>query len=159
MNYDGPVLTDSGGFQVFSLARPKDITEDGVTFKSHIDGSKLFLTPELSIKIQNNIDSDIAMVFDECPPASADYNYLKNSLERTLRWAERCKAAHNNEKQSLFGIIQGGYFKDLRKYSAQETVKIGFDGYAIGGVANDNESKEEIIKQLNIVLLIYLIIR
>ena len=146
MNYDGPVLTDSGGFQVFSLARPKDITEDGVTFKSHIDGSKLFLTPELSIKIQNNIDSDIAMVFDECPPASADYNYLKNSLERTLRWAERCKAAHNNEKQSLFGIVQGGYFKDLRKYSAQETVKIGFDGYAIGGVANDNESKEEMYK-------------
>ena len=104
MNYDGPILTDSGGFQVFSLVKnKKDITEEGVHFKSHIDGQKLFLTPELSIQIQNKLDSDIAMSFDECPPASADHEYLKNSLERTLRWAERGKKVHSNENQSLFG--------------------------------------------------------
>ncbi len=148
MNYDGPILTDSGGFQVFSLAKPKDITEEGVTFKSHINGDKLFLTPEASIAIQNKLDSDIAMSFDECPPASADYEYMKNSIERTLRWAKRGKEVFNNPNQSLFGIIQGGYFSDLRKYSAIETVKIGFDGYAIGGVANDNESKEEMYKAI-----------
>ncbi|MDD4795443.1 MAG: tRNA guanosine(34) transglycosylase Tgt [Bacilli bacterium] len=148
MNYDGPILTDSGGFQVFSLANPKNITEEGVTFKSHINGDNLFLTPEKSIEIQNKLDSDIAMSFDECPPASASYEYMKKSLERTLRWAKRGKAVHNNPKQSLFGIIQGGYFEDLRKYSAEETVKIGFDGYAIGGVANDNESKEEMYKAI-----------
>lgn len=148
MNYDGPILTDSGGFQVFSLANPKDITEEGVTFKSHINGDKLFLTPEVSIGVQNKLDSDIAMSFDECPPASADYDYMKNSIERTLRWAKRGKAVHSNPKQSLFGIVQGGYFEDLRKYSAEETVKIGFDGYAIGGVANDNESKEEMYKAI-----------
>ncbi len=149
MNYNGPILTDSGGFQVFSLAKPKDISEKGVTFKSHIDGKKLFLTPELSIQIQNNIDSDIAMCFDECPPANNDYNYMKNSIERTLRWAKRSKKAHQNKKQSLFGIIQGGYFEDLRKYSAKETMKIGFDGYAIGGVANDNESKEQMYEAVD----------
>ncbi|MDD4187821.1 MAG: tRNA guanosine(34) transglycosylase Tgt [Bacilli bacterium] len=148
MNYDGPILTDSGGFQVFSLANPKDITEEGVTFKNHINGDKLFLTPEKSIEIQNKLDSDIAMSFDECPPASASYEYMKKSIERTLRWAERGKVVHNNPKQSLFGIIQGGYFEDLRKYSAEKTVKIGFDGYAIGGVANDNESKEEMYKAI-----------
>lgn len=148
MNYDGPILTDSGGFQVFSLANPKNITEEGVTFKSHINGDKLFLTPEKSIEIQNKLDSDIAMSFDECPPASADYDYMKNSIERTLRWAVRGKNVHSNPRQSLFGIIQGGYFEDLRKYSAEETVKIGFDGYAIGGVANDNESKEEMYKAI-----------
>lgn len=146
MNYDGPILTDSGGFQVFSLANPKDITEEGVTFKSHINGDKLFLTPELSITIQNKLDSDIAMSFDECPPASATREYMEKSIERTLRWAARGKAAHNNPLQSLFGIVQGGYFEDLRKYSAIETVKLDFDGYSIGGVANDNESKEEMYK-------------
>ena len=148
MNYDGPILTDSGGFQVFSLANPKDITEEGVTFKSHINGDKLFLTPEKSIAIQNKLDSDIAMSFDECPPASADYDYMKKSIERTLRWAQRGKNIHNNPRQSLFGIIQGGYFEDLRKYSAIETVKMNFDGYSIGGVANDNESKEEMYKAI-----------
>lgn len=148
MNYDGPILTDSGGFQVFSLAEPKNITEDGVTFKSHINGDTLFLTPEKSMEIQNKLDSDIAMCFDECPPASADYDYLKNSLERTIRWAKRCKDSFNNPNQSLFGIIQGGFYKNLRKYSALETVKLDFDGYAIGGVANDNESKEDMYKAI-----------
>ncbi len=143
MNYHGPILTDSGGFQVFSLAKPKDITEEGVHFKSHIDGSKLFLTPEKSIEIQNKLDSDIAMSFDECPPASASYEYMKNSIERTLRWAKRGKDVHSNPRQSLFGIVQGGAYEDLRKFSAIETVKLDFDGYSIGGVANDGESKED----------------
>lgn len=148
MNYRGPILTDSGGFQVFSLARPKDITEEGVYFKSHIDGSKLFLTPEKSIEIQNKLDSDIAMSFDECPPASATYEYMKNSIERTLRWAKRGKKVHSNPRQSLFGIVQGGPYKDLRKFSATETVKLDFDGYSIGGVANDGESKEDMYKAI-----------
>ena len=149
MNYDGPILTDSGGFQVFSLAKPKDISEDGVKFKSHIDGSMLFLTPEKSIEIQNKLDSDIAMSFDECPPASINYDYMKNSVERTIRWAKRGKKVHNNIKQSLFGIVQGGPYKDLREFSAKETVKIGFDGYSIGGVANDGESKEDMYKAID----------
>ena len=150
MNYDGPILTDSGGFQVFSLVKnKKDIMEEGVKFKSHIDGKKLFLTPELSIQIQNKLDSDIAMSFDECPPASADHEYLKNSVERTLRWAKRGKEAHNNSNQSLFGIVQGGPHEDLRKYSAVETVKMDFDGYSIGGVANDGESKEDMYKAID----------
>lgn len=135
MHYDGPILTDSGGFQVFSLAKPKDITEEGVTFKSHINGEKLFLTPEKSIQIQNKLDSDIAMSFDECIPYPATYEYAKASTERTLRWARRGKAVFNNPRQSLFGIVQGGEYESLRKYSAEETVKLGFDGYAIGGTS------------------------
>lgn len=151
MNYDGPILTDSGGFQVFSLAKDKkkDIVEEGVHFKSHLDGRKLFLTPELSIQIQNKLDSDIAMSFDECPPASADYNYLKNSVERTLRWAKRGLEVHQNPNQSLFGIVQGGAYEDLRKFSAIETVKMNFDGYSVGGVANDGESKEDMYKAID----------
>lgn len=151
MNYQGPILTDSGGFQVFSLVKnkKKDITEDGVHFKSHIDGKKLFLTPEISIQIQNKLDSDVAMSFDECPPASASYEYLKNSVERTLRWAKRGKAVHSNPNQALFGIVQGGAHEDLRKYSAVETVRLDFDGYSIGGVANDGESKEDMYKAID----------
>ncbi len=151
MHYDGPILTDSGGFQVFSLAKnkKKDIVEEGVHFKSHLDGKDLFLTPELSIEIQNKLDSDIAMSFDECPPASASYEYLKNSIERTLRWAKRGKDVHRNERQSLFGIVQGGAYEDLRKFSAIETVKMDFDGYSIGGVANDGESKEDMYKAID----------
>ena len=148
MNYNGPILTDSGGFQVFSLAKPKDISEEGVHFKSHIDGSSLFLTPEKSIEIQNKLDSDIAMSFDECPPASATYEYMKNSVERTLRWAKRGKIAHKNPNQSLFGIVQGGFYEDLRRYSAEETVKLDFDGYSIGGVANDGENKDAMYKAI-----------
>ena len=135
MNYDGPILTDSGGFQVFSLAKKKDISEEGVVFKSHINGEKLLLTPEKSIMIQNKLDSDIAMSFDECIPYPASYDYVKNSVDRTLRWAKRGKEAFNNPRQSLFGIVQGGEYQDLREYSAKETVKIGFDGYAIGGTS------------------------
>ena len=135
MNYDGPTLTDSGGFQVFSLAKPKDISEDGVKFKSHIDGRKLFLTPEKSIEIQNKLDSDIAMSFDECAPYPATREYIENSMRRTIRWAKRGKAVFNNQNQSLFGIVQGGEFEDLRRESAIKTVEIGFDGYSIGGTS------------------------
>ena len=148
MNYNGPILTDCGGFQVFSLAKPKDITEDGVHFKSHIDGSKLFLTPELSIEIQNKLDSDIAMSFDECPPYPVTHEYMKNSVERTLRWAERCKKVHSNPRQSLFGIVQGGEFEDLRRKSAEETVKMNFDGYSIGGTSV-GEDKDTMYKMID----------
>ena len=147
MNYDGPILTDSGGFQVFSLARPKDITEEGVMFKSHLNGEKLFLTPEKSIDIQNKLDSDIAMSFDECIPYPASYEYVKKSTERTLRWAIRGKKVHANENQSLFGIVQGGEYQDLREYSAKETVKIGFDGYSIGGTSV-GEGKDVMYKMI-----------
>ena len=150
MNYDGPILTDSGGFQVFSLVKnkEKDITEEGVTFKSHIDGSKMFLTPEKSIQIQNKLDSDIAMSFDECPPYPSTYEYMKKSVERTLRWAARGKKVHTNENQSLFGIVQGGEFEDLREYSCKETVKMDFDGYSIGGTSV-GEDKDTMYKMID----------
>ena len=150
MNYKGPILTDSGGFQVFSLAKNKerDICEEGVHFKSHLDGSRLFLTPEKSIEIQNKLDSDIAMSFDECPPYPVSYEYMKKSVDRTLRWAKRGKAVHNNKNQALFGIVQGGEFSDLREYSCKETVKIGFDGYSIGGTSV-GESKDVMYKMVD----------
>ncbi|HOP65499.1 MAG TPA: tRNA guanosine(34) transglycosylase Tgt [Bacilli bacterium] len=149
MNYKGPMLTDSGGYQVFSLAKPKNISEEGVKFKNHLNGDTLFLTPEKSIQIQQNIGADIMMCFDECPPASANYNYLEKSVNRTLRWAKRCQDAFiPNDYQSLFGIIQGGPYEDLRKHSAKETNKLNFDGYSIGGVANDNESKDDMYKAI-----------
>ncbi len=147
MNWDGPILTDSGGFQVFSLAEKKKILEEGVIFKSHLDGKKLFLTPELSIQIQNKLDSDIAMSFDECPPYPVSYEYMKNSVERTLRWAKRGKDVHNNPNQALFGIVQGGEFEDLRKMSAIETVKMDFDGYSIGGTSV-GEGKDVMYKMI-----------
>ena len=151
MNWHGPILTDSGGYQVFSLAKnkKKDITEEGVHFKSELDGRKLFLTPEKSIEIQNALGADIIMSFDECPPASADYRYLKNSIKRTLRWAERGKKVHKNSDQSLFGIVQGGPYEDLRRWSAEQTVALDFDGYAIGGVANDDECKDDMYKAID----------
>ena len=136
MNYkNGPILTDSGGFQVFSLADKKNIKEEGVYFKSHIDGAKLFLSPEKSIEIQNKLGADIIMSFDECPPYPATREYMEASINRTLRWAKRGKEVHSNSEQALFGIVQGGEFEDLRRYSALETVKLGFDGYSIGGAA------------------------
>ena len=148
MNYNGPMLTDCGGFQVFSLAKPKDIEEDGVKFKSHIDGSNLFLTPEKSIDIQNKLGADIIMSFDECPYYPCTHEYMKNSVERTLRWAKRCKNVHNNPDQMLFGIVQGGEFEDLRKHSAIETVKMDFDGYSIGGTSV-GESKPTMYKMID----------
>ncbi len=135
MNWNGPILTDSGGFQVFSLANKKDITEEGVKFKNHLNGDSLFLTPEKSIEIQNKLDSDIAMSFDECIGWPASYEYCKSSMERTLRWAKRGKDVFNNDNQSLFGIVQGGEYEDLRKHCACELSKMDFDGYSIGGTS------------------------
>ncbi|MCH5180832.1 MAG: tRNA guanosine(34) transglycosylase Tgt [Erysipelotrichales bacterium] len=135
MNYDGPMLTDSGGFQVFSLAERRKITEEGVTFKNHLNGSKLFFSPEIAIDIEQKLGADIAMSFDECPPYPVSYEYMKNSVERTLRWAKRGKDAHTRADQALFGIVQGGEFADLRKMCAEELVKMDFDGYSIGGTS------------------------
>lgn len=148
MNYDGPILTDSGGFQVFSLADARKIKEEGVTFKSHLDGSTLFLSPEKSIQIQMNIGSDIAMSFDECIPFPSTYEYVKDSMHRTLRWAKRGKDAHTKEDQALFGIVQGGEFEDLRRESAEELVKMDFDGYSIGGTSV-GEDKETMYKMID----------
>ena len=135
MKWNGPILTDSGGFQVFSLASPKDITEEGVKFKNHLNGDNLILTPEKSIEIQNKLDSDIAMSFDECIGWPATYEYCSQSTERTLRWAKRGKDVFNNPRQSLFGIVQGGEYEDLRKHCVEELVKMDFDGYSIGGTS------------------------
>lgn len=135
MNFNGPMLTDSGGFQVFSLADSRKINEEGVTFKSHLDGSKLFMSPEISIQVQNKIGADIIMSFDECIPYPATYEYAKNSVERTLRWASRGKQAHTRDDQALFGIVQGGDYPDLRQHCAEELVKMDFDGYSIGGTS------------------------
>lgn len=136
MNWDKPILTDSGGFQVFSLSDLRNITEEGVTFKSHIDGSKHFISPEKAIQIENALGADIIMCFDECLPHPCDYDYAKQSLHRTIRWAERCKETHKNtEKQALFGIIQGGMYKDLRQESVMEMTKLDFPGYSVGGLS------------------------
>ncbi len=136
MNWDRPILTDSGGFQVFSLSDLRDIKEEGVTFKSHIDGSRHFISPEIAIQIENSLGADIIMAFDECIPYPSEYDYAKKSLERTTRWAKRCKEAHKDtERQSLFGIVQGGTYKDLRIQSAKEIMELDFPGYAIGGLS------------------------
>ncbi len=135
MNYDGPILTDSGGFQVFSLAEKRKITEEGVTFKNHLNGEKRFFSPEITIEIEEKLGADIIMSLDECVHYPADYSYMKDSVERTLRWAKRGKDAHKREDQALFGIVQGGEFSDLRKYCAEELVKMDFPGYSIGGTS------------------------
>lgn len=147
MNYAGPILTDSGGFQVFSLAKKREITEEGVTFRNHLNGAKMFLTPEKSIEIQNALGSDIAMCLDECPGYPSDYDYMKKSVERTIRWAQRCRDAHKNENQVLFGICQGGAYEDLRKTGAEEIVKLNFAGYAVGGTSV-GEDKETMYKMI-----------
>lgn len=136
MNWSLPILTDSGGFQVFSLANLRDIKEEGVTFRSHIDGSKHFISPEKSIEIQNALGADIIMAFDECVPYPCEYEYAKKSMEMTTRWAIRCKNFHQNtEKQALFGIIQGSTYEDLRRESAKQITSLDLPGYAIGGLS------------------------
>jgi queuine tRNA-ribosyltransferase len=135
MNWDRPILTDSGGFQVFSLSDIRKITEEGVQFRSHISGEKLFISPEKAMEIQNALGADIIMAFDECPPYPAEYDYVRKSLELTTRWAERCMKSHNRSDQALFGIIQGGMFADLRKQSARELLALDFPGYALGGLS------------------------
>ena len=135
MNYKRGMLTDSGGFQVFSLGAMRKITEEGVMFRSHIDGSKKFLSPEIATNVQEALGADIAMAFDECIPYPADYDYAKQSTERTTRWAKRCLEAHTREDQSLFGIVQGGMYPELRKLSVQQLTELDFAGYGIGGLS------------------------
>ncbi|WP_337099514.1 tRNA guanosine(34) transglycosylase Tgt [Paenibacillus sp. YIM B09110] len=136
MNWDRPILTDSGGFQVFSLSEMRKITEEGVHFRSHLNGDKLFLSPEVAMEIQNALGPDIMMAFDECAPFPAEYDYVKQSLERTTRWAERCLKSHARpQDQALFAIVQGGMFNDLRIQSAKDLTSMDFPGYAIGGLS------------------------
>ncbi|MEW6109260.1 MAG: tRNA guanosine(34) transglycosylase Tgt [Nitrospirota bacterium] len=166
MNWDRPILTDSGGFQVFSLSAIRDIEENGVHFRSHIDGSSHFIGPAEAMKIQNILGSDIAMVFDECIPYPASYEYAAKSVELTTSWANKCKEAHRElwpenplsppllkgdeggSAQALFGIVQGGMYKDLRRKSTEDLINIGFDGYAVGGVSV-GEPKEEMYEIIN----------
>ncbi|TGB04194.1 tRNA guanosine(34) transglycosylase Tgt [Halobacillus salinus] len=136
MNWDGSILTDSGGFQVFSLSDLRKIEEEGVHFRNHISGEKLFLSPEKAMRIQNDLGADIMMAFDECPPYPAEHKYMKDSVERTSRWAERCLEAHQRpHDQGLFGIIQGGEYEDLRRQSAKDLTSMDFPGYAVGGLS------------------------
>jgi queuine tRNA-ribosyltransferase len=149
MGWDGPILTDSGGFQVFSLSDTRRIDDDGVTFKSHIDGSTHRFTPEKSIAIQENLGADIIMAFDECPPP-LDRDYNREALDRTHAWAARCLAAKMRSDQALFGIVQGGVFPDLREASARYLMSLGFPGYAIGGLAV-GETKDQMHAMLEVV--------
>ena len=147
MNWDGPILTDSGGYQIFSLAKLRKITEEGAHFQNHIDGSPAFISPEIAMEIQRTLGSDIAMVLDECPPWPCEYDYAARSLEMTHRWAKRCKDwgeekaqrptpnAESRMQQMVFGIVQGATFEELRKTSAQTLAAMDFDGYAVGGVS------------------------
>ena len=134
MRWDKPILTDCGGFQVFSLSDLRTISEDGVEFRSYLDGSKHFFSPEKVMEIEENLGADIIMSFDECCPYPSTYEYTKNSMERTTRWAKRCKEAHKTD-QALFGIIQGGFYRDLREKSAKDLKELDFPGYAIGGIS------------------------
>jgi queuine tRNA-ribosyltransferase len=135
MHWDGAILTDSGGFQVFSLSDLRKISEEGVEFQSHLDGSRHFLSPEKAIEIQEHLGSDIAMVFDECPPYPSEREYVYQSMERTTRWAVRCQQAATRQDQSLFAIVQGGVYRDLRERHARELTELDFPGYAIGGLS------------------------
>ena len=139
MRWPGAVLTDSGGFQVFSLSGTRKVTEDGVEFQSHINGSRHFFTPEYAIEVENNLGADIIMAFDECSAHTADHAYATAAMERTHRWAARCQTAHKREDQALFGIVQGGMFDDLRACSAKTIDAMGFPGNAIGGLSVGEE--------------------
>ncbi len=167
MNWDGPILTDSGGYQIFSLAKLRKITEEGVHFQNHVDGTAAFISPEIAMQIQGTLGSDIAMVLDECPPWPCEYDYAARSLEMTIGWARRCKAeatrlreenaqraasnvqrpSQTGANQLVFGIVQGATFADLRRKSAEALVEIGFDGYAIGGVSV-GEPEEEMMRAI-----------
>ena len=160
MHWDRPILTDSGGFQVFSLAKLRKIKEEGVSFNSHVDGRKIFMGPEQSMQIQSNLGSTIAMAFDECPPSTAEKDYIRQSVERTTRWLNRCKAEMDrlnslpgtvNPEQMLFGINQGGIYEDIRIEHAKEIAKLDLPGYAVGGLAV-GESHEEMYRILDAVV-------
>ncbi len=148
--WKGPMLTDSGGYQVFSLSHRRKLSEEGVKFSSVYDGSTHQFTPELTTRVQEDLGADIAMVLDECPPANAARGYHEESLRRTARWAERCREAHTRRDQALFGIVQGGLFPDLREESLRRTVELDFPGYAVGGLSV-GESREEMLKMLALV--------
>jgi queuine tRNA-ribosyltransferase len=148
MHWQGPILTDSGGFQVFSLGDIRKITEEGVHFRSPIDGSKIFMDPELSMKVQRDLGSDIVMIFDECTPYPATHEEAEKSMQLSIRWAKRSKDAHGDNPNALFGIIQGGMYEDLRMQSLEALEAIGFDGYAIGGLSV-GEPKDEMVKVLS----------
>ncbi|MEH6911419.1 MAG: tRNA guanosine(34) transglycosylase Tgt [Oceanicoccus sp.] len=150
MGWDKPILTDSGGFQVFSLGAMRKISEEGVAFRSPIDGSKVFLDPEKSMQVQRDLGSDIVMIFDECTPYPATHQQAKESMELSLRWAKRSQVAHGDNPSALFGIIQGGMYEDLRKQSMAGLVDLGFDGYAIGGLSV-GEPKDEMMKVLDVI--------
>ncbi len=141
MHWPRPILTDSGGFQVFSLAPLRKITEDGVSFRSHLDGSECYLSPERAVEVQEALGSDIIMPLDECPPSTADREYAKSSMELTLRWAKRSKESKTSLSQALFAIVQGGMYRELREESAIRSVEMGFDGYAIGGLSVGEEKE------------------
>jgi queuine tRNA-ribosyltransferase len=142
MHWQGPILTDSGGFQVFSLAAMRKMTEEGVSFQSPIDGAKVFLSPESAIEIQQTLNSDVVMVLDECTAHPATYEHAQDSMQLSMRWAKRCKNAHGSHSGALFGIVQGGMYADLREQSASELIDIGFDGYAVGGLAVGEQARE-----------------
>ena len=148
MNWPGPILTDSGGFQVYSLSSLRNISEEGVTFQSHLDGSKHFIGPEEAINIQKALGADIIMTFDECAPYPSDYEYVRNSVRLTSLWARRCLNLMDGSNQALFGIVQGGMYRDLRELSAGELTAMGFDGYALGGlsVGEDRDTRLRVIK-------------
>lgn len=148
MAWDKPILTDSGGYQVFSLSTLNRIGEDGVEFASHVDGKKVYLDPKIATQVQNRLGADIIMCFDECTPYPCKRKDLESAVDRTIRWAKQCKDAHANENQLLFGIVQGGVEQDLRQHCAEELVKIGFDGYAIGGLSV-GEGHENMAKTVN----------
>lgn len=150
MAWDKPILTDSGGYQVFSLARLREITDEGVTFHSHFDGRQIFLTPEQVVLAQERIGSDMAMVFDECPPHDAPRSQVEEAVRRTADWAARAKEVHQRKDQLLFGIVQGGRFGDLRKESLARTIETGFDGYAVGGVSvgETKPQMEEVVARI-----------
>src|SRR5690554_6068930 len=148
MNWDGPILTDSGGFQVFSLGELRKISEEGATFRSPINGEKILLTPERSMQVQRELGSDIVMIFDECTPHPATYEQAQTSMELSLRWAQRSKDAHEGNPAALFGIIQGGMYEELRDISLHGLTDIGFDGYAIGGLSV-GEPKEDMLRILS----------
>ncbi|MBN1275952.1 MAG: tRNA guanosine(34) transglycosylase Tgt [Deltaproteobacteria bacterium] len=149
MNWHGPILTDSGGFQVYSLSKLRSITERGVTFQSHIDGSKHLIGPEEAMEIQKALGADIIMAFDECAPYPSDYEYVLNSVRLTTLWSRRCLEYKTNDAQALFGIVQGGMYNDLREMSARELVRMDFDGYALGGlsVGEDRETRSRVINE------------
>jgi queuine tRNA-ribosyltransferase len=147
MNWQGPILTDSGGFQVFSLGDLRKITEEGVTFRSPIDGSKVFLSPEVAMQVQRELGADVVMIFDECTPYPATWEQARDSMELSLRWADRSKRAHGDNPSALFGIVQGGMYEDLRSVSLRGLQELGFDGYAIGGLSV-GEPKADLLRVL-----------